>query len=201
VIAGAWNPAIFSLEWIATNILGKKENDILNVTHVISNTGDSIIYFDEIGISAHTDRLSLYCNNIDQISAFEDVCITILRLLSHTPVSGIGVNFIFCEEKCEAAIIDKVQTKEKLNQYKKIISQQIKTALEIQPMVTLNLERLLSSGDMTFNFNYHHVVINTTSAIEQVNGSIEKCREDALALLRDVYELTDAESIRHCFQS
>jgi len=29
VIAGAWNPAIFSYERIATNLLGKKENDVL----------------------------------------------------------------------------------------------------------------------------------------------------------------------------
>ena len=202
VIAGAWNPAIFSLEWIATKILGKKENDTLKFTHVFDSAGDSIFYFDEIGIHASVDRLGIYCNDLEYTEKAEETCLKILDLLSHTPVTGVGVNRMFHQENCDAEIIDKMQTKENINTFRKVISQQLKTSIEFQPRITLNFERTLQAGNVTFNFNYHHAVIDAASASEQVRGAIERCCNDAFSFLKEVYGIDELEEcIRHSFQS
>jgi len=62
VLAGAWNPAIFSVQWIATHLFGKKAGEMLNVANVASGTGEQSLYVDQIGVGALFDRLNLYCN-------------------------------------------------------------------------------------------------------------------------------------------
>jgi hypothetical protein len=200
VIAGAWNPAIFSIEWIATNLWGKKENDVLRIPQVLDiPSGRSVFYHDEIGFLAAPDRICLYCNDFQRSKRAEDIGITLLELLPHTPIVGIGANFMYLEEETDVSIIDMIQTKERLNKFRKIISQQIKTALEIEPDVTLNLERQLLAGNMSFNFNYHYAVFSAASAKEHIRGSIGKFSEDALKLLKDVYDLSGVEYLRHNF--
>jgi hypothetical protein len=75
VIAGAWNPAIFSVEWIATHILGKKENEVLKLVQVVDATGNFINYYNETGLYTNLDRISLYCNDLDQATRAEDMAI------------------------------------------------------------------------------------------------------------------------------
>jgi hypothetical protein len=110
------------------------------------------------------------------------------------------VNFLYLDENSEVSIIDLMQTREGINKIKKILSQQIITALEIQPQITLNLTRHIASGNVMFNFNYHHEVKSATSASTQIRGSVSRCYKDALQLLEAVYELSDVEVVKHSFQ-
>jgi hypothetical protein len=201
VIAGAWNPAIFSLEWIATNVLGKKENDTLKFTEVMDATGKGALYFDEIGIGASVERLNIYCNDFEQKQAAEKMSETIIGLLSHTPITGVGINFSFSQENCDTVISDKMQTKEGITAYRKIISQRFKTAIEIEPELTLNFDRILSAGNVAFNFNYHHAANSAVAAVKKIGNSIERCYADALDLMSKLYELEneDVEYLRHKF--
>ncbi len=198
VLAGAWNPAIFSVQWMAKHILGKKEGDLLNVAHVVdAAAGVSSFYFENIGINASIDRVNLYCNEWSSAAQLEDMAKKILELLPHTPVVGLGVNFCFVEEQPDTSIIDNFQTRESLNQIRKIMGQKIVTSMEIGPGVTLNLDRQYANDSATFNFNYHHAVANAAAAVEAVEGAIPRCFEDALKIMDDVYGLRAVEYLTH----
>jgi hypothetical protein len=103
VIPGAWNPAIFSPEWIGRFVFYKKPGDLVPFFQVVFSTppARAVMYYDVFGISPSSERVDIYANSLirGDIEDIESKCVKILNLLPHTPISALGINFQFSEER------------------------------------------------------------------------------------------------------
>jgi hypothetical protein len=201
VIAGAWNPAIFSPDWIGRYVLGRQLGDVLPVLNVIfaNPPGRSAVYYETFGILASNERVDFYTQSIEEqdIKSIEEKCIKILQLLPHTPVSAVGINFLFSQDNIDDEIIDKFKTKEGLNEYRTILNENLTTGMQFKDDLVLNLSRHYGIDWATFNFNYHHACESADAASRMLSGAIMQCYKDAIELLNRVYGLAGVETIAH----
>ncbi|WP_176051072.1 hypothetical protein [Burkholderia sp. BCC1644] len=109
VIAGAWNPAILTPQWIAQHVLGfPADRDFqVGVELPIQEYGQAPRFsFESLSVMA-TPATLLFALNADDrphVQKTFEVAAKVLELLPHTPVSGVGVNFMFTDTKPDANV-------------------------------------------------------------------------------------------------
>lgn len=114
VVAGAWNPAILTPNWIAERAMNRQvgANFQVQVELPIPNLSFGgarpRLAFEGISVAAEPHALTFRLAYDDVVRA--DLGVTtaasILDLLSHTPVSGFGFNFGFEFAEMNQALID-----------------------------------------------------------------------------------------------
>ena len=100
VLAGAWNPAILTPQWIARNALGfapDREFQIGMQLPILDFGQAPRITFEDLAVTATPAIFTLFLdpNKPEQIQKSIEVARTIVRLLPHTPISGVGLNFVY----------------------------------------------------------------------------------------------------------
>ncbi len=203
VIVGAWNPAIFSPNWIALNLLDYPEGQELAVTNVLAgDRGPSPIqYIEEVGIFASNQRVEIYLNSLDTIAIdrAESVAAKIIETLPHTPKSSYGINFVFAHENPDADLLDKFSTSENLDQEFEIIQESFNSTLKLDDTI-LNLVRNPSENAIVFDFNYHHEGIKTEEFREDINGRYQQLLGKSTDILKDYYGLEGYDVDGHALQ-
>ncbi|MFM0354119.1 hypothetical protein PQR12_11585 [Paraburkholderia nemoris] len=114
VIAGAWNPAILSPNWIAEKAMHRQvgANFQVQVELPIANlnfgSARPRLAFEGISVAAepHAVTFRLAYDDADLANLGVTTAANILDLLSHTPVSGFGFNFAFEFDEMNPALID-----------------------------------------------------------------------------------------------
>lgn len=97
VIAGAWNPAIITPQWIGKNILNIPEGTSFQVGMdlPIQGLGGSPRFtFSDLSYTPTPDTLTFYFSPEHPAKTIE-VARTILETLPHTPIVALGINFSF----------------------------------------------------------------------------------------------------------
>lgn len=108
VIAGAWNPAILSPNWVAKEILELPVDDNFQVGMQLAvNDPSQPIGFQFEGI-AYAPALNILMfrllPDLETEKAIE-VAAKILELLPHTPVSGVGFNLVYEIDNCSDGLL------------------------------------------------------------------------------------------------
>lgn len=109
VIAGAWNPAILTPKWIAQHALGfPPDRDFqVGVELPIQEFGQAPRFtFESLTVMATSATLlfALSADTRTQVKKTFEVAAKVLELLPHTPVSGVGVNFMFADTAADAKV-------------------------------------------------------------------------------------------------
>ena len=95
VAIGAFNPAIFSPDWLLTaGLIGEEDRNAANLTEgLLISKQVSAFETDWFGLQVLEDRFTLASKGALS-PAFRDLAQGILGMVPHTPVSAVGLNFI-----------------------------------------------------------------------------------------------------------
>lgn len=193
VVAGNWNPAIFS-----PNFIGKK---LLNIETVGAEFKFSA---NQSGVSYHAgnllvipsnDKLVIGIKNDQQetLEMAEKVMIDSLTLLGHTPVVALGVNLAFEETDDPSEISKLYNFKDHSTILKelpgsKMAGTEIKRTYEFENY-SLNLRVEYNDNNIRIHFNYHRQSNSPKDMADALGGSFSRYREEAMKLLTNVYGL------------
>lgn len=95
VVVGSWNKYIFSEEWVIANILG--EGVRYTIQYPLNALGSLKFSLENVTFYIFGDRLLFQLNN-DLDLSYREIIRTarkIFQKLIHTPVTALGVNFIY----------------------------------------------------------------------------------------------------------
>ena len=194
VVAGSWNPQVFTPQWLVRNLFEVPEGEnveigVLQEFDVPNRTQKDTIFFKEIGFYSTTSRFEVTRNNGAKKTAelAENVALRTISSLPHTPLNGFGCNLRFFETDPDDAIVDKIKTRDKIDELYTITSRSFKSTIDIRRNVELNLTVTRNQELVTFDFNYHHSGITSENASELIVGSITKYLDHAVKLLKEVY--------------
>lgn len=95
VAVGAFNPAIFTPDWLErNNLIGKADlEDAQKSASLVVSHQVSVCETDWFALQVLEEQLSLTSKG-PLTPAFADLAIGILTLVPHTPISAIGLNFL-----------------------------------------------------------------------------------------------------------
>lgn len=195
VIVGAWNLAIFSQEWVRENILRDEDYpDVkvlypLNVFHSLRFStgkfdfciGDNRFMFTLTEKTEQTEK--------DMLNVISSIC----QKLPHTPVSALGINYVFETDKVIAAVnaIDDTQSLVSTIGHNQA-SVEIVRSYKRNDKETLNFKiTKIDAGKVKYDFNNNYNVHSIQGITEVLNGEdniIKSKREEALRILSSVYQ-------------
>jgi hypothetical protein len=172
VVVGAWNIAVFTPDWVKKYLL-PDENFKIFFPSVV---GCSLKFQTELfAFCIEGNRLQF---EVAKPEASGEACIaivklvrTILRLLSHTPVNAMGVNFVF-ESESQFEVLNTLTDKEPLENIISLVGGGVKAQGLVRKFdigsgkeLTLRLDSTTGGKNrIDFNFNY-----NVTCAADVTN--------------------------------
>jgi len=194
VVAGSWNLAIFSPNWIKQYILTDDEN--FEVAYPINNPSSSPQYRNEdFVLTVRDNRLEVIVRK-EPLKAIE--CIrNILQKLQHTPLIGFGVNFEFTLERDELCpdLETKIFTETPFTGFfdnYKLVGNENKAIFKLNEKQKLNFIIDRQNDSMIdLKFNYHTEVQTPIDLLETISDStlFEKYHKEVLSLLDQKYNL------------
>ncbi len=93
VILGTFNPAIFHHSWLLANdLISEQESEETEVKRVHPALS-SMFLGKWLDLEVMRDRLSAICTTPPSFQTMRDLVQGIMKLLEHTPVTAIGMNF------------------------------------------------------------------------------------------------------------
>ncbi|GJL67364.1 MAG: hypothetical protein NPIRA05_23350 [Nitrospirales bacterium] len=199
VISGAWNPAIFRWQWFAKFILELEEGSNIDLMQTVVNPiGKQITYIDDIGFSVDETRFELFCNKDDNelIAKLCHLSIKLIRILEHTPVVEIGVNFRYFERDPDPEVVDKLSTHDNFDDLRVVESKKT-NVYEVDENFGLNFSRTINDQVAVFDFNYFLSANRFDEALDQLPDSILNFRAKSEQRILELYEVDTADSVVH----
>lgn len=195
VVAGAFNPAIFSPSWVA-NVLyeipeGQNVEGVMLVDE--SELQPDRPYISKVAVTAQPERLNIFIDEIDgeTVGLAEQILARTARALPHTPVAGIGINFRLVDPEPPAEVVDLIKTREPFERIAVVRRTSFSTWMQRDDGILLSLVRDAGGGPIGFNFNFHANFVSFANLPYNPEGAINKFLNDAKHLLAEVYGYTD----------
>jgi hypothetical protein len=204
VLTGAWNPAIFNPGWVGLHLLGRPEGQTVNV-RLVQTLPDvkQVLYVADSDIGYYTDstRVEFYSNSYDTgaLAAVTQMVARLLEALPHTPFGDFGVNFNFVEDSPSTPLLDKLQSKDGLDGFYRIATQEFLARILYGDKCQLNLKRVATASAVAFEFNYHHSLTNVADLMVITTGYLETLLKDSKEKLQQIYDGVGDEIISHDF--
>jgi hypothetical protein len=194
VIAGAFNPAIFAVGWIASELFNYADGEAVNATVVadmIQQTQRA--YVKNVALMAEPFRLSVYIDDIEveTIALAEAAVKRAAGALPHTPVAGIGVNFKVSIAEPDADIVDLLAPKDKPEQIAPTIQNEVTSRLQLDDGTRLNLMRTILDDTFVLGFNYHTDLERFSALSDSFEGKIMQWMNHAKEVVRRLYKVDE----------
>lgn len=191
VIAGGFNPAIFSPPWMARNLFGIPEGEEVEVTSVLDvaeQTGRH--YIQNIGLVVQPQRLAIYLDEMDEevIGRAQAVFASIAETLPHTPIAAFGVNFLFEQLAVIAEVVDALMPRDGVEGLGQVNTTEIASNVSIGDRDQLNVTRRLTGGNISVSFNFHYPVSGMTEVAEGRRPNIGELFGRAKQILGDLFQ-------------
>lgn len=164
VLAGAWNPAIVTPNWIAQYVLGfpKDKEFKVNLQMPVQALGVLPRYsFEDLTINAQPDSLIflMHAGRHDQVQKSFTVARGILSLLVHTPLSGLGINLAYTLASSDGPLVDAFKSGVAVGELSgdpncDVLQQNYKLGLKLTDHV-LNIDVLKIGQDLKLSINHH----------------------------------------------
>lgn len=184
VIAGAWNAAILTPAWVQQHGLNRPIGEPGRVQVFLPAMQGATFEFpryslDEFTYVVRPDTLIVAPNGAtpDRFEVAETAIARILRVLPHTPISGIGHNFEFRDvapTPGDVAVFT-ASRQDLVDQMPAgwepagiVIASTFKNLAET---VQVNIQRQWDGGSLSVKFNFHHIVPNMEQAIAVLEGT------------------------------
>lgn len=183
VVAGAWNPAILSPEWVMRHALQVSPGEIRINAQVPATLGMAVEFprftFEGLTYSARPDAFVLAPQDTEEASfqKLERVAGNTLTELPHTPVSGFGHNFEFHDEAPQAGQLEPFSSAN-LSLIDHVpdgwTMERTALAASFRTGPTLvNVVRQYTGTKLVVKFNFHHEVNSSEQCIRLLSGSDE----------------------------
>ena len=181
VIVGSWNKYIFSEEWIVSNILG--EGVKYSIQYPLNALGSLRFSLENFTFCIFGERLVFQLNNNSETS-YKEVIKTarkIFQKLIHTPVTAMGVNFLFRSNK-SFNIVEYMPQNSELVQHigYDIVSSEITRTFKISENEVLNFKIELKDEVNIFNFNFNYNIKSLDNILDIIedNDELILCKSD-----------------------
>lgn len=194
VILGTWNIGIFNPAWLTTHVFESKE---VSIEFGIEPGLPRKIIGDKIIILPMRNKLIIATAELNSstIQKMEDVACKILDLLEHTPVTHVGINFVYKVHPVVPEIMNQFpdfQRDKFSDQHLILKSRHYGWDLD-QEGQKIKLVCDLDEEGLLIKFNFHAVTPNTTSAKEHISGNVLNFSSKAESLLEQIFDITDEE--------
>lgn len=171
VIIGAWNRAIFSQDWVMKNLLSDAKN--VKIEYPINGIGSLRFSTEDISFFIFGERLIFKALNSKEQTYRTIISIArqLLRLLSHTPISALGINFVYKTDSLN--IFNSFDDTKKLVDFigREINSQELTRSFSLDEVLTLNLKMQSNDKQSIIDFNYNYTVNTPLDAINVFGDS------------------------------
>lgn len=171
VIIGAWNRAIFSQDWVMKNLLSDAKN--VKIEYPINGIGSLRFSTEDISFFIFGERLIFKALNSKEQTYRTIISIArqLLRLLSHTPISALGINFVYKTDSLN--IFNSFDDTKKLVDFigREINSQELTRSFSLDEVLTLNLKMQSNDKQPIIDFNYNYTVNTPLDAINVFGDS------------------------------
>lgn len=192
VVAGAFNPAIFTPQWVATNVFDVPVGAEMSVLEVIMQPDPQSVlqlrFIDGVALNALPNRLELYSvdGSDTAFEAVESALIKILELLPHTPIGAIGCNLLWDDTDPSSEILDLFDSAEGLEGIFAVEARHYRVAIDLDDK-KLNLDRLNVGSEVQYRFNYHRPFKGIDSCLATVKGMIAEEIAHSTQIMRERY--------------
>jgi hypothetical protein len=190
VLAGLWNRAIFTPEWVNDLLFHEPEVEtLLSIMPYLP-----IIYRNrQVAVEVSGARLVFRPRRLDDASLrmAETMAHAVLDKLRDTPLLAVGVNFAFIEENPDPNLVRLFNFGDNSRvveagwdlQERKIVRKMA------QEGDTLNLTLAFDGRAVTTEFNYHTDTTSNETAREAVRNRLLRLRDLSIRLLEQAYQL------------
>lgn len=195
VLVGAWNTRIFNVVWLGEFIFP----EIPTVNAAVSLVPSHLTKFmaEGIEIIPTEERLLLRPTDISDktLELLENKAREILRLLSHTPVTAVGVNMTYRTDSPDADLL-KVFA---LNDDAKLVENKLmRSSCSVSRAFTnnvgmINLILTEAQGAVDLQFNFHYDVKNTEQVSSYLDARLVACKQQSLEIAHAIYGLEPGE--------
>lgn len=184
VIAGSWNPAILTPEWVLIHGLNKTLDGTNKITAAIP-VGYLFQFprfeLEDLSFIARTDALVFFPTATEEgrLAILETVAKCTLEKLCHTPITGIGHNFEFQDDTPNPDLLGHFSLAQQhivdvMPDGFSVASNEIKTSIKhATEDVIINISSSFDGGRLGVKFNFHYPVDSTTKALEILNSDAE----------------------------
>ena len=199
VIVGDFNPAIFTVLWVARHLHGFEEGAEVPVIEMVAELPAGVAQFafiEGVALIVTSSRLEAYVlSQEDQrLEALERVLTRLVQVLPHTPLRGIGCNFQYRAEDSSDRLLALFDSPEGLEGEFSVTTRGFTVQLELVDAL-LNLSRAQNGATVQFSFNYHHSEHDPEAYIKLLPGLVRRSREHSIRLLASVYGLSEYEPL------
>lgn len=194
VVLGAWNPSIFSPEWIEKYLIGEEEAVDIQIAFPLDDaTAPRKISFKDISLFPGRRKMDLIPDvpSKDNLEYCASVLTKLFDLLPHTPVSGFGINFGFLENNLSQQLSDLFDLSDEISLIANYIPKSSSIARKIvkeHENYSINLTFSEANGNISVKINFHFDITSTSRGKEVLEANVvENCFNEALELLNGVY--------------
>lgn len=182
VVAGAWNPAVVTPEWILRYALERREGDDPIRVSATVPAGIGLVVdmprytIEDMTFSVRPDALVLQMvqSTEDAFDRLESVARNTLKHLTHTPVGGLGYNFEFVDDNpspdslsaftaANIPLIDHLPA-----------GWVVQTSALISSFArdggVVNIQRVHNDGHLKIKFNFHYAVTSASACHELLSA-------------------------------
>lgn len=194
VMVGQWNPAIFSPDWVAHNLLHIENVEAqLAVGPLVTN----VRYQTEtLLVIPQQDRLIVGGRNAEDATLMEmERCSkAALELLGHTPIRALGINFGFIESDPPTEMLrtfDLADAGALSDAGYQVRATDITRSIDIDSTILKLKMSLSDEGTVRFHFNFTSQVATSQQAAELLQGRVLDYRNKAHDIMSAVFNLQE----------
>lgn len=167
VVVGSWNKYIFSEEWVIANILG--EGVKYTIQYPLNPLGSLKFSLENVTFYIFGDRLLFQLNN-DLDLSYREIIRTarkIFQKLIHTPVTALGVNFIYQTSENLGMLNQLPKNEDLVNVIgHDILSSELSRTFKLSGNETLNFKVEQKDEDVNFfDFNFDFGIKSLSDAL------------------------------------
>lgn len=190
VLAGLWNRAIFTPEWVGRLLFNQREVETL--ISVMPHM--PIIYQNrQVALEVAPARLVFRPRSLvdDYLLAAESMAHKVLATLQDTPLLGVGINFAFAESdpRRDLVALFDIADNQSLSEDGWEIEERRVLRRVRKGGDTLNLSLSLGAGELGIEFNFHTDTTENAEAQAAVDNRVIRLRDAAVRLLDKTYDL------------
>ncbi len=194
VLAGIWNRAIFTPDWISRVLFHEPEVETL--LSILPHL--PIVYRNsQVAIEVSTPRIVFRPRRLDDacIQAAEGMAHTVLNALRDTPLIAVGVNFAFVESTPRRDLVELFDFAD--NAALVEVGWDLQERRAVRRLQKggdiLNMTRVFDGQEIVIEFNFHTETSNNETARAAVNQRVIRLRDESIRLLKEVYRLQPVE--------
>lgn len=193
LILGRWNPAVLSPQWIRNNII---DSEVSFAIPIDDSGAPSRLSFSNIHLFPTRRYLDARPTDVQEnaFTTVGEIVSKILALLSHTPISAVGINFRFIEVAHTENLAPNFQFDDaaKISHDKySLLTSSINRSFRLENDDKLNLSLIYDGKEMSVEFNFHTdssdlAIIQSKLTAENINARLE----EAKCFMQATYGLT-----------